>query len=68
MNVNAAGQDLGYQIDIAVAKKSFDQARKQGDAMVSLMKDAASVGRAARGAVSPVAGPQEAGSGFDVTG
>lgn len=62
-NVNVANS-----VSIAVASKQLDAARAQGEAINSLIKDAASVAQAGRGAVSASPGAGETGGRVDVTG
>lgn len=56
--------DLGSAVTYAVMKKSQDSAEKQGEAMVSLIKDAVAV--ASRGAVSATPSPAETGRNLSV--
>lgn len=62
-NVNVANS-----VSIAVASKQLDAARAEGEAINSLIEDAAGVAKASRGAVSAAAGPGESGGRVDVTG
>lgn len=57
----AATADARANVGISVARKTLDAYEQQGAAMVGLIKDAGAVAKAPRGAVSPVAGPQESG-------
>jgi hypothetical protein len=43
-----ANVDLGSRISVAVAKKSLDAARSQGDATVQMIRDAAKVSQPPR--------------------
>ncbi len=62
-NVNVANS-----VSIAVASKQLDAARAQGEAINSLIEDAASVAKAGRGAVSASASAGETGGNLDTTG
>ena len=62
-NVNVASS-----VSIAVASKQLDAARAQGEAVNSLIRDAANVSKASRGAVSASPGPGESGGRVNVTG
>lgn len=62
-NVNVANS-----VSIAVASKQLDAARAEGEAVNSLIENAASVANASRGAVSAAAGPGETGGQLDTTG
>ncbi|HED54402.1 MAG TPA: hypothetical protein ENJ00_09435 [Phycisphaerales bacterium] len=53
--------------DIQIARKVLDEIEKQGEAAISMIKDAAAVGRQTRGAVSPVPATTETGQNLDVT-
>ncbi len=42
--VSLAASNTSFQVQVAVAKKAMDHERAQGDAMVELIRQAASVG------------------------
>mgnify|MGYP006288864269 CR=1 FL=1 len=62
-NVNVANS-----VSIAVASKQLDAARAEGEAVNSLIEDAAGIAQSSRGAVSASAGPGEVGGQLDRTG
>jgi len=62
-NVNVANS-----VSMAVASKQLDAARAEGEAMNSLIQDAASISQSSRGAVSAAAGPGETGGQLDSQG
>lgn len=68
--IDPTGSQALSDVAIAVAKKTQDIERVQGEAMIAQLKDAAHTGKAlaARGAVSAHAGPGETGQRIDVTG
>ncbi|MGC4006416.1 MAG: putative motility protein [Pirellulales bacterium] len=45
--ISAASGELASQVTIAVAKKSQDAAKAQGEAVVQLLQDAANLAKAA---------------------
>ncbi|TVQ62077.1 MAG: putative motility protein [Phycisphaerales bacterium] len=57
---------VGAAIQIAVARKSLDQAERQGDAMVGLLEDAARFAAETRGSVSPSPASTETGRMLDM--
>ena len=61
-NVNVANS-----VGIAVASKQLDAARAEGEAINSLIEDAASVAQTSRGAISANSGIAEPGGRVDVT-
>ena len=58
---------VGDSVGMAVASKQLDAARAEGEAVNSLIEDAAGVAQASRGAVSASAGGSETGGQVDVT-
>jgi len=64
---NIGNVDVGSSISIAVAGKQLDAAKAQGEAVNSLIKDAADVAKAGRGAVTATPGPTESGGRLDAT-
>ena len=62
-NVNVADS-----VGIAVASKQLDAARAQGEAINSLIENAAGVAKASRGAVAASPGAGETGGRLDATG
>lgn len=63
-----SGVNLASSISIAVAGKQLDATRAQGEAINGLIKDAANVAKAGRGAVSASPGAGEIGGRLDATG
>jgi len=61
-NVNVANS-----VSIAVASKQLDAARAEGEAVNSLIEDAAGIANASRGAISASAGGSETGGQLDTT-
>jgi|GEM_PF-6615151 len=57
---------IGAAIQIAVARKTLDQAESQGEAMIGLLEDAARFASESRGRVSPAPASTEAGRLLDV--
>jgi hypothetical protein len=68
IEANLTGVDVRSQVDMAVAKKSLDAMKDQGNAMTDLIAQAGEVAKASRGAVSPTPGPGETGGRLDTTG
>jgi hypothetical protein len=58
---------IANSVSIAVASKQLDAARAEGQAVNSLIKDAANVAKASRGAVSAASGPGERGGQLDAS-
>ncbi|NRA56872.1 MAG: hypothetical protein HRU13_01965 [Phycisphaerales bacterium] len=59
--------NVADSVGIAVASKQLDAARAEGEAINSLIDDAASVAQAGRGAISAASGAAEPGGRVDVT-
>ena len=68
MTLSALVADSSARGDIQVARKVLDAMEAEGEAAVQMIKDAAKVGKHARGAVSPVPAVAETGRNLDVTG